>query len=1041
GCDVVKDKAEHEAGDDETICGTCGANICKHTYADTLSYDVTHHWYASTCGCDVIKDKTEHTWSSEWEKDGTGHWHKTECGCDAVSSFEKHLDGDDEDSRCDKCGQIDFGALIGNIDEYVSEERNSIATRNEEKELVEGYNFATMLSIKVYDNYVFVEDEFGNKKYISYCGPNNSIPFVVNLDSSNFAQRVLDFDDSSLLSFSGVCGVAAGTSVEEYLIALYNLGVGESSSNFNYICDEANSKYSFSYFYDAGNAYADVVIEFTLDEERMGVTSFKLSEQRYDYNTYVAGAENEVVYTVNQTISQSFGDPLDSSDSPNPYPASNYLFEDLVLYNKETNEMITEGCTVTIAPEYENGLTLVIGSDQIIYAAFNRYTIESNGLEAGWTNYPIFMYATKGGTYDVTISNELTSISFTVVVEYKTPTKIDPAVVIDEEKVKVKEYSIYNGLDFVLGALANKASESPFVVPSVTKGDASKITFTKDGENWIVLTSVPGEYEITLTSELDENVKAVLPLTVAKAPSAADILNRYYELAENDMGVSGSIKFIPTEDGASSGTATLKIVIAGNPMLDEPDEIWEATVSYAYENGKIVFSNAQGDDISQFALAISDRYELMLVRTPYPTTPDYTEEYMFETAAEKVVMDPSGNSFKLNVVDPYYFTENNASVFVAGEAGKYVFNLPKGCGLMIDTREKVKYFNNKTGFEFSLDLKEGQEVTFIPTAAKAGEITVYFHVDKKILMNDANGLGGKYTFIQLAEFALTFTPSDWGATSGVLTVKDPINGDRSGSFSYTIVDGDYVFSEESGIFVTKDLGGNWFFQNASLTKSQLFSGPTSYAPPVVPEIPYNGYKDENGIGGSYTVVVDGLEYKVIIVPSMDGTYGSGKLQIYDPVSGTYSEPYEYIEICNEYFFDSADIELYSENGEWLVKAEALNSIKLTDVTVEPKPQNTVLSVGSNTIKLTPNDIANGGKQFTITPTAKGEFTFEGNLDIYILYDGNPVKITGKVVLEKEVTYVVLIDADASYGEFSLNISCIKYSDPTDEPELPTDEWD
>ena len=117
----------------------------------------------------------------------------------------------------------------------------------------------------------------------------------------------------------------------------------------------------------------------------------------------------------------------------------------------------------------------------------------------------------------------------------------------------------------------------------------------------------------------------------------------------------------------------------------------------------------------------------------------------------------------------------------------------------------------------------------------------------------------------------------------------------------------------------------------------------------------------------------------------------------------------------------------------------MNGLWWQNVTVEPKPQNTVLSIGSNTIKLTPKDIANGGKEFTITPTAKGEFTFEGDLDIYIRYGDNLVAVSGKVVLEKDVTYLVLIDTDMSYGEYLLNISFVEYDDGTGKGEFEEEE--
>ena len=52
-----------------TICLTAFA-ACEvtheHTYADTLSYDATGHWYAATCDCEDAgtKDFAEHTFTT-----------------------------------------------------------------------------------------------------------------------------------------------------------------------------------------------------------------------------------------------------------------------------------------------------------------------------------------------------------------------------------------------------------------------------------------------------------------------------------------------------------------------------------------------------------------------------------------------------------------------------------------------------------------------------------------------------------------------------------------------------------------------------------------------------------------------------------------------------------------------------------------------------------------------------------------------------------------------------------------------------------------
>ena len=36
-------------------------DVHEHTFSDEYSYDETYHWFASTCGHDVVKDKEEHT--------------------------------------------------------------------------------------------------------------------------------------------------------------------------------------------------------------------------------------------------------------------------------------------------------------------------------------------------------------------------------------------------------------------------------------------------------------------------------------------------------------------------------------------------------------------------------------------------------------------------------------------------------------------------------------------------------------------------------------------------------------------------------------------------------------------------------------------------------------------------------------------------------------------------------------------------------------------------------------------------------------------
>ena len=88
GHDVVSGKAEHswddgvitkeathtEDGEKTYTCTVCGktkaeiipAKVDAHTFAEEWTYDSEFHWYAATCGHDVVSSKAKHSW-----EDGT----------------------------------------------------------------------------------------------------------------------------------------------------------------------------------------------------------------------------------------------------------------------------------------------------------------------------------------------------------------------------------------------------------------------------------------------------------------------------------------------------------------------------------------------------------------------------------------------------------------------------------------------------------------------------------------------------------------------------------------------------------------------------------------------------------------------------------------------------------------------------------------------------------------------------------------------------------------------------------------------------------
>lgn len=144
-------KDEVSAHSDENNDGAC--DVCgytgdhSHSFADTWTSDATHHWYAASCGHDVVDQRTAHedgdmdgncdicgwfdeshthTFEEGWLYDPIYHWHAATCKhYGAMSEMGQHLDADaddlcdvcameickhedyDDDGSCDECGWYD----------------------------------------------------------------------------------------------------------------------------------------------------------------------------------------------------------------------------------------------------------------------------------------------------------------------------------------------------------------------------------------------------------------------------------------------------------------------------------------------------------------------------------------------------------------------------------------------------------------------------------------------------------------------------------------------------------------------------------------------------------------------------------------------------------------------------------------------------------------------------------------------------------------------------------------------------------------------
>ena len=149
--DEKKDFAAHVDADKNGKCDVCEYVVCAHTYATEYSTDDNYHWFAVTCGCNVLpKDKAAHvdnlpegnpdkicdvcnvqvdhihTWdTSKWSSDANSHWHA--CTCDpadpeckadptTLKNNESEHTADDKTGLCTVCNYVVFRFFTAKIE-------------------------------------------------------------------------------------------------------------------------------------------------------------------------------------------------------------------------------------------------------------------------------------------------------------------------------------------------------------------------------------------------------------------------------------------------------------------------------------------------------------------------------------------------------------------------------------------------------------------------------------------------------------------------------------------------------------------------------------------------------------------------------------------------------------------------------------------------------------------------------------------------------------------------------------------------------------
>ena len=776
GCNVVDKKAEHVNEDEDKLCDVCGANICEHTYADVLSYDETNHWYAATCGCDVKKDETAHTWAEAWTINDHKHYYVATCGCEVFKDAADHAD-EDVDDKCDACGHDTVVSdKIADLDGEAWSGTNSTTINKTEK--YDGEEPTTSESyLKVYDNYTVQLDYNGNLRYYSYYGDNGENAFVVLVEGDEARRDEYTTVIEDVYYYSLVYWNVSANNHENMIKGLYNLGLNggvdwegnKTGTGYGLISayDEATSTYSFSYLYVEDTAVYYVEASFTVDAEANGITSANVKIDQYSYAS-VAVNDDVLSYEIVEgavaisettyVIAQAFGDPMDSTEVPNPYPVEDYIVtEDFELVTKDENGEVVntynDGDTIELNAMEE--LVLYFGADILDVIKFNTITLTAIHTEtetelSSWSsvgtikvdtyddNRPITFVGKQGGAYTLTVDVEGVEVNLNINVKYLAPQTMSTFTInVDSGKgTSESEVTMYNGQSLLINSVVSAGCDPAFVA-ALTKGDAAALTKNENG-TYTFKPEAIGEFEVTLTSSVAETVTAKITITVVTPPTAAEILVGTYEgdfmeyLMQGQKTGTITVVFTPAEEGATNGTLTVNVEGVERTgsywaPVETPFET-NTTFTYTYEDSKIALTRTEGDDVT-IELLVTTNYEIAAIY-------NNSELITLEAVAPVVPEEPSNATTSPIVITT---TDNNCYVdefeFVAGVAGTYTFTVPAGAGVTTAEREEnrqapfVDMQMQTEGGTFTMELTAGQKVVLLIGATeKNREVSISFTV-------------------------------------------------------------------------------------------------------------------------------------------------------------------------------------------------------------------------------------------------------------------------------------------------------------------------
>ena len=823
----------------------------EHTYDDVLSYDENEHYYAANCEhADEKKDVEAHTFNKI-----TGF-----CVCGYY--IEPSVEGAIEEILANR-GSVTSGTLT-------TEAHN--VSLNSKANAVYSYAF--------YENYVYIKEESDYVNEYYYAIDKNGQVFGVTVQGNFVNRDDAAYEDSMngpLLNFTLIGddeSIAYG--IEDFIAVLFEKA--QENVNGDFVSAYVDGMFAFGYgvrVYDEWMNYFYVVsVAFSANAETGTLGECAIVVQKYAQETYTM-VEDVVVLNENATPSivttYTAAHSTDAvEETENPYDPNTIVVDSFVVRDTQGNDIEETIIRVEAGGQIKILFTDITPETALFKLCSTGVQIINNEDDTTPGFYPYFnafdnsytFTIREPGSYTMTVFVDDIEVVTTIEVALMVPTTIATQVYDREMGAfnKTSKATVYAGAPLYLMSYVESDYDGAYIAELV--GDATGATLTNGEINGIACTlfkaETAGTYTVAVKSTVKDGLSANLTITVEEAPTLEAILSGEY-IGKNQYGMT------PITVTFDSDNKTAEVVFA------DSIDTFTATVSYTTENG-FAYELSSGDDfIDDFY--ISDSYELVLVV--------FDEIYVLEAVAKEIIATGT-----MVVEDVINNGKNNGTyVFELEANGKFTFYKDG-----VATTE-VALRNDGTSYMFKFP-SVGFENALTKTSGSADDLAGAYEV-----MHSGFGLLANVTITVDAEEKPVKQ-----STTGTLVVEHlDNNGKYSGTYTYEIVDGAFVFYKDGEVTADVTLtgsNGDYMFKFKGVGSAQALEKTSGI---------------EGELGGTYkcSMQLGATAYHVanvtitpdpVVEDEEEGELTTGTLVVEDNNSGAVAGTYTYAIVDGAFVF-------------------------------------------------------------------------------------------------------------------------------------------